>query len=81
MCQTEHANLIDEKVIIDGVEITRGACSFNARDPEAPEFRKWKKIEQHSWLGHGTNVDKVNFQNLGAKTPKIIRKKLMRSDF
>lgn len=78
---TEHTNLVEKTTTINGVEVVRGICSQNARDENAPEFQKWKKIEHHSWLGWGTNIDKFNPQNLGNNPPKIVKNRLTRSDF
>ena len=77
---TQWTNLVDTFEFVNGAEILRGACSQNARDPNAPEFGKWKKIENHSWLGWGSNIDTVKFQNFDSKT-RVEKKRLTRGDF
>jgi len=78
---TEHTNLVNTTFTLNGVEVIRGMCSQNARDPNAPEFGKWKKIEQHSWLGYGTNIDKARPTNFGRNSQNTVRKRLTRADF
>lgn len=76
----QFTNLVDKKEFINGAEIIRGACSLNARDPNVPEFGKYLKIENVSWLGRGSNLSTPNFQNFDSNVRKV-RKKLTRNDF
>ena len=58
----------------------KGACHFNPIDPNAPEFGKALKIEHHSQLGRGTNIDVAQCQE-PIEEPTVVREKKTRQDY
>lgn len=58
----------------------RGSCHWNPNDPNAPEFGKQLKIEHHSQLGRGTNID-VATCGLTISEPTVVRSTKTRQDY
>ena len=62
------------------IKLAEGACSFNAKDPNAPEFGKAYKFHNNSQLGYGTNID-VWRPVSNPTEPRVLVSKKSRSDF